>query len=192
MHKLKSIAVYCGSSRGHDPQFSLAAAQVGRAFAERNIELIYGAGNVGLMGDTADAVLAAGGKVCGVIPEFLKNREVYHNGLTELIVTETMHQRKQIMVDRSDGFLILPGGFGTLDELFEILTWGQLRLHGKPVGILNVGGYYDFILQHVQNIAAAGFMQSANAGLLLSDDDLEVLLDKMENYVQPTADKWVK
>ena len=192
MKNLNSVAVYCGSSRGHDPRFSDAAKLVGRTFAERNIELVYGAGNVGLMGDTADALLAAGGKVCGVIPEFLQAWEVGHTGLTELIVTETMHQRKQIMVDRSDGFLILPGGYGTLDELFEILTWGQLRLHEKPVGLLNIGGYYDFLLQHIQNIADAGFMQSANLKLLSSDDDLEMLLDKMENFVQPAADKWVK
>lgn len=189
---MNSIAVYCGSSKGNNPLFIEQAQKVGKLFAERGIELIYGAGNVGLMGEVADAALAGGGRVCGVIPEFLKNWEVYHPGLDELIVTETMHQRKQIMVDRSEGFIILPGGFGTLDELFEILTWGQLRLHKKPVGILNVGGYYDFLLQHIQNIADSKFMQPTNLGLVLSDDSIEGLLEKMENYQQPVADKWVK
>jgi len=189
---MKSIAVYCGSSKGNKPLFIETAQKVGRILADKNIELIYGAGNVGLMGETADATLAAGGKVCGIIPQFLKDWEVCHEGLTELIVTETMHERKQIMVDRSDAFIAMPGGFGTLDELFEILTWGQLQLHNKPIGVLNVGGYYDHLLAHIQNIADSGFMQPANLGLVLSDDNIEGLLTKMENFVQPTADKWVK
>jgi len=189
---MKSIAVYCGSSKGNNPLFIETAQQVGKTLAKRNIELIYGAGNVGLMGEIADSALAAGGKVCGIIPQFLKDWEVCHEGLTELIVTETMHERKQIMVDRSDAFIALPGGFGTLDELFEILTWGQLRLHAKPIGILNIGGYYDHLLAHIQNIADAKFMQPANLGLVIADDNLENLLAKMENFAQPTADKWVK
>lgn len=189
---MKSIAIYCGSSKGHQSVFTEVARHVGRLLAERNIELIYGAGNVGLMGEVADAALEGGAHVCGVIPDFLKKWEVYHPNLPELIVTETMHQRKQIMVDRSDGFIALPGGFGTLDELFEILTWGQLRLHSKPIGILNVGGYYDHLIEHVQNIAEAGFMQPTNLGLLLVDEDIERLLEKMENFTQPVADKWVK
>jgi uncharacterized protein (TIGR00730 family) len=189
---MKSIAVYCGSSKGNNPLFIETAQQLGKTLANRNIELIYGAGNVGLMGEVADAALAAEGKVCGVIPQFLKNWEVCHEGLTELIVTENMHQRKQIMVDKSEGFIALPGGFGTLDELFEILTWGQLRLHSKPVGILNVGGYYDHLIAHIQNIADSKFMQPANLGLVIVDTNIESLLEKMEKFTQPAADKWVK
>lgn len=189
---MKSIAVYCGSSKGNNPLFIETAQQLGKTLANRNIELIYGAGNVGLMGEIADAALAAGGKVCGIIPQFLKDWEVCHEGLTELIVTENMHQRKQIIVDRSDAFIALPGGFGTLDELFEILTWGQLKLHAKPVGILNIDGYYDHLIAHIQNIADSKFMQAANLALVIVDDDLERLLEKMENFAQPKADKWVK
>lgn len=190
--QLQSIAIYCGSSQGENPAFAAAARHTGRTLAEKNIEIIYGAGNVGLMGLTADAALAAGGKVCGVIPQFLKDWEVYHDGLTEIIVTETMHQRKQIMVNRADAFIALPGGFGTLDELFEILTWGQLRLHAKPIGILNVAGYYDNLLAHIRGIADAGFMQPANLGWVKSADNLQELLYQMENFLQPEADKWVK
>lgn len=189
---MKAIAVYCGSSKGNNPLFIEAAQEVGRTLAGQNIELIYGAGNVGLMGEVADAALAAGGKVCGVIPQFLKNWEVCHEDLSELIVTETMHERKQIMVDRSDAFIAMPGGFGTLDELFEILTWGQLQLHSKPVGILNVAGYYDYLLAHIQNIANAKFMQPANLNLVLSAENINELLIKMANFTPPKADKWVK
>ena len=189
---MKSIAVYCGSSKGNNPLFIETAQQLGKTLANRNIELIYGAGNVGLMGEVADAALAEKGKVCGIIPQFLKNWEVCHEGLTELIITENMHQRKQIMVDRSEGFIALPGGFGTLDELFEILTWGQLRLHAKPVGILNIGGYYDHLIAHIQNIADSKFMQAANLDLVIVDTNIESLLEKMEKFTQPAADKWVK
>ncbi len=189
---MKSIAIYCGSSKGNNPLFIETAQQLGKTLANRNIELIYGAGNVGLMGEVADAALAKGGKVCGIIPQFLKNWEVCHEGLTELIVTENMHQRKQIMVDRSEGFIALPGGFGTLDELFEILTWRQLRLHAKPVGILNIGGYYDHLIAHIQNIADSKFMQAANLDLVIVDTNIESLLEKMEKFTQPAADKWVK
>lgn len=190
--RFKSIAVYCGSSKGSNPKFTEEARNIGRLLAEKSIEIVYGAGNVGLMGEVADAALENQGKVCGIIPEFLQNWEVYHSNLTELIVTETMHERKEKMADRADGFIILPGGFGTLDELFEILTWGQLRLHKKPIGILNVDGYYDFLLQHINNIAAQKFMQETNLGLVLSDDNVVELLKKMEKYDAPIADKWVK
>jgi len=189
---MKSIAIYCGSSKGHDPIYAQAAQRTGELFAAREIELIYGAGNVGLMGEVADAALAKGGKVCGIIPEFLKNWEVYHRGITELIVTETMHQRKQIMADRSEGFIALPGGFGTLDELFEIATWGQLRLHAKPIGILNVNGYYDGILAHMKHMTETGFLKLENKNMIAVSDNIEDLLAQMSNMDFKATDKWIK
>src|SRR6516164_2274986 len=143
---LKRICVFCGSSVGDRPIYLQAALELGRAIAERRLGLVYGGGHIGLMGVLADAVLSGGGEVIGVIPQALVDRELAHTGVTELRVVETMHQRKALMADLSDGFLALPGGFGTGDELFEILTWAQLGLHAKPIGVLNVGGYFDPLL----------------------------------------------
>ncbi|MBI1226789.1 MAG: TIGR00730 family Rossman fold protein [Bacteroidetes bacterium] len=189
--KLKSIAVFCGSSSGNDPIFSAAAIEIGQTFAAQNIQTIYGAGNIGLMGILADAALAAGGKVLGVIPDFLKKKEVCHTGLTELIVTKTMHERKQIMAERSDGFLILPGGFGTLDEFFEILTWRQLRLHKKPIGLLDIGGYYQHLLAHVQLMFQKGLLKEANMALFEVADNLPELLEKMSKAQNLSEEKWL-
>ena len=156
---MKSVAVFCGSSRGNKSIYKETAKRIGVFCAQKNIKVIYGAGNVGLMGEVADAALEAGGYVIGVIPEFLKKWEVCHEGLNELYVTQTMHERKQIMAEKSDGFLIIPGGFGTLDEFFEILTWKQLRLHKKPIGVLNVNGYYDFLKKHIDKMVKDGFLK---------------------------------
>ena len=177
---MKSICVFCGSSKGLSPFYAELAHNVGRGLAEKNIRLIYGAGNIGLMGELADAALKAGGQVTGVIPNFLKLKEVCHMGLTELVVTETMHDRKWIMDERSDGVIVMPGGFGTLDEFFEILTWKQLNLIVKPIGILNVNGFYDPLLAHCQKMVEEGFVRKTNLSLFCVADNLEDLLEKMK------------
>ncbi len=164
---------------------------MGVTLAQRQIRLVYGAGNIGLMGVLADAVLENGGEVLGVIPDFLKEKEVCHTGLTELVVTQTMHQRKQIMEERSDGVIVLPGGFGTLDEFFEILTWKQLHLHNKPVGLLNVGGFYDPLLAHFQKMQAEGFIKPANFDLVVVAENMDDLLKKMEQATVEAVDKWL-
>jgi len=188
---MKSICVFCGSSKGYSPEYEISARLAGQTLAEKKIQLVYGAGNVGLMGVMADAALQAGGEVLGIIPKFLKDWEVCHTGLTELIVTETMHQRKWIMEERSDGMIVLPGGYGTLDEFFEILTWKQLRLHNKPIGVLNVKGYYDSLLLHVKQMAKEGFLKESNMGLFRVADNLEELLRLMELPINVEAGKWL-
>ena len=188
---MKSISVFCGANKGFDPTYAAAAAEIGQAFAKQKILTVYGAGNVGLMGILADAALAAGGEVLGVIPDFLKKKEVCHTGLTELVVTRTMHERKQIMADRSDGFIILPGGFGTLDEFFEILTWRQLRRHNKPIGVLDVGGFYQHLLAHVRQMFEKGLLREANMHLFVVADNLSELLEKMAQPVNISEEKWL-
>ena len=189
---LKSIAVFCGSSAGHDPMYAQTAARVGKTLAQREIELIYGAGNVGLMGILADAALENRGRVFGVIPEFLKNYEVCHSGLTRLEVTQTMHERKRIMADAADAFVVLPGGFGTMDEFFEILTWRQLHLHDCPIGILNVNGFFDPLLAQIHQMVEAGFVRPENLDLFAVETDFSQLLERMEREAprQPGG-KWV-
>ncbi|MCB0626558.1 MAG: TIGR00730 family Rossman fold protein [Saprospiraceae bacterium] len=188
--ELKHVAVFCGSSRGVDPDFARQARQLGHEFARQGITLIYGAGNIGLMGVIADAVLEQGGNVIGVIPHFIKDKEVCHTGLTELILVDTMHQRKQIMAERSDGFIVLPGGFGTLDEFFEILTWKQLHLHHKPIGLLNWKGYYDHLLAHIRHMHREGYLRESNLELLATAAELAPLLEEMSN-MGPSSDlKW--
>lgn len=189
---MKSLAIFCGSSKGNKPVYTETARAIGSHLAKNNIKLVYGAGNVGLMGEVADATLDAGGYVIGVIPDFLKKWEVCHEGLNELFVTETMHERKQKMVEVSDGFLIIPGGFGTLDEFFEILTWKQLRLHNKPIGVLNVDGYYDFVIEHINKMVEDGFLKKENVELVFIENDWETLFEKMKNNKGPeAAAKWL-
>ncbi len=189
---MKSIAVYCGANTGNDPNIVAAAQQLGKILAERDIRLIYGSGRMGLMGVVADAVLAHGGKVTGVVPTFLKNMEVCHTDkLTEFIEVETMHQRKQIMADRADAFLALPGGYGTLDEMFEILAWSQLMLHNKPVGWLNIDGFYDLIAQHLDLLVAKGFMREHNRGLSVMAATIPELLKKMDGFDVKSNLAWV-
>ncbi len=186
-----SLCVFCGSSKGFHPVQSEVARHIGAVLAERNIRLVYGAGNVGLMGVMADAVLENGGQVLGIIPEFLKEKEVCHTELTELIVTETMHQRKEVMAKVSDGFIVLPGGYGTLDEFFEILTWRQLQLHNKPIGLLNVNGYYDHLIEHVRQMWLDGFLREVNLSLFAHSTDFGELLEKMTDPVDNNVGKWV-
>ncbi len=164
---------------------------LGKILAEKNIELIYGGGKIGLMGILADAVLEAGGDVTGVIPEFLYALEVAHDNLTQLVRVKTMHERKALIHRRSEGVMALPGGFGTLDELFEMLTWGQLGLHKKPVGLLNVNGYFTHILTAIETMVSEGFLKEINRNMVLQSDTIDDLLIKMDSYRAPDVKKWI-
>lgn len=188
---MKNITVFCGSSIGTGSIYKLNANLLGQALAKRKIGLVYGGANVGLMGSVADGALDAGGKVIGVLPHFLKSKEIAHEKLTELILVESMHERKAKMEELCDGVIALPGGFGTLEEFFEMLTWAQLGLHKKPMGILNVDGFYDPLIVLVQTMVDKGFLKKANQQMLLTSDSIEVLLDKMEDYTAPTIGKWI-
>lgn len=174
-----SLCVYCGSRVGLEPAYATVAAAVGRAIAERGWQLVYGGGRAGLMGVVADAALADGARTVGVIPQSLMNRELGHRGLAELHVVETMHQRKQMMAERSDAFLALPGGIGTLEELFEVWTWRQLGYHDKPVGLLNVAGYYDRLVEFVGGSRDQGFVPADQFALLDVDDRVDAMLDRL-------------
>ena len=174
-----SLCVYCGSRPGELPAYSDAARAVGREIGRRGWQLVYGGGRAGLMGVVADAALDAGASVVGVIPHSLMDRELGHVGLTELHVVDTMHQRKTLMAERSDAFLALPGGIGTFEELFEVWTWRQLGYHDKPIGLLNVAGYYDTLLSFLQHSLGQGFMASAQSGLLQVDTDAVALIERL-------------
>jgi len=185
MFGMKSIAVFCGSSEGASPVYRETAAQLGRELARRGITLVYGGARVGVMGAVADAVLEEGGKVIGVLPYFLQRREVAHRALTELILVDSMHERKAKMVDLADGFLALPGGPGTMDEFFEVFTWGQLGLHRKPCGILNAGGYFDPLLAQFDVMAREGFLRPAHRAMLITGETPEGILDQFATYKAP-------
>jgi uncharacterized protein (TIGR00730 family) len=189
---MQRLAIYCGSNGGHDPLYRAAAVALAGSLARQGIGVVYGGGNVGLMGAIADAALAEGGEVIGVIPESLLEKELGHRGVTELHVVRSMHERKQMMVDLSDGFIALPGGFGTLDELFETLTWLQLSFHGKPVGLLNVAGFYDHLLTFLDHACAAGFLREAHRNCVLVDDEPAQLLAKMRAFTPPDLGKWIE
>ncbi len=189
---MNSIAIFCGSSKGNHAVFEDSAIEVGRFFAQQNIDIIFGGGKVGLMGAMADAALEAEGRVIGVIPEFLKTQEVAHFEVSELIRTNNMHERKQIMYDLSDAFLVMPGGFGTLDELFEITTWAQLGQHGKPIGILNINQYFDPLMKMIENMVSFGFLKAENTSLLIADSKLEELFNRMKAYQASETPKWLK
>lgn len=188
---MNHICVFCGSNAGHNPVYTQAAVELGQLMASRNIGLVYGGGNVGLMGIIADACLEAGGKVTGVIPEFLLAKEVGHTGLTEMIVVKTMHERKQRMADLSEGFIAMPGGFGTLDELCEILTWAQLGLHGFPIGLLNVNHYFQPLVNMFDHMAEERFLHPQNRSMVLLHDRPEELLSLMDVWQPPNVEKWM-
>jgi uncharacterized protein (TIGR00730 family) len=191
MKSLSNICVFCGSSDGNDPVITAAAHELGRVFSEKKITLVYGAAKIGVMGTIAETMLSNHGEVIGIIPQFLKKKEVVHLGLTQLITTENMHDRKLKMQELSDGFITLPGGFGTLEELFEIITWLQLGLHSKPIGLLNVNGFYDNLLQLLERMVRNGFLKMENYELLLVDASIERLLNKMEAFKSPKIPKWL-
>ncbi len=181
------MAVYCGSATPSDPVYIDGAREVGRGLAARDIGIVYGGGRLGLMGAVADAALAAGGEVIGVIPRALVAAEVAHQGLTELHVVETMHQRKQAFTDLSDGFVTLPGGTGTMDELWEALSWAQIGYHAKPVGLLNVAGYYDHLVAFNTKMGEVGFVRAQHRRLLIVDTTLDGLLDQMAAFTPATT-----
>lgn len=188
---MKRITVFCGSSDGNDDIFANQATLLGKTLANENIELVYGGAKVGLMGALADGVLNSGGKVIGVIPNFLKLKELAHEQLTELILVESMHERKTIMNDLCDGVIALPGGFGTLEEFFEMLTWAQLGLHKKPIGLLNINHFYDALIILVQTMTNNGFLKEVNQKMILISDNVDDLLRQMKNYTAPAVGKWV-
>lgn len=188
---MKRICVFCGSSPGQSPVYLEAARAVGRALAGRGLGLVYGGGSVGLMGAVADATLAAGGEVVGVIPRALELRELAHRRLTTLHVVGSMHERKAKMAELSDGFLALPGGMGTLEELAEILTWAQLGLHARPVGLLDVAGYYGPLIQFFDRAAAEGFIRPEHRRLLLVGPEPGVLLDRFAAWQPPPVERWI-
>lgn len=188
---IKSVCLFCGSNPGKRPEYAEQARAFGTALAEQELTLVYGAGNIGLMGIAADAALAAGGKVIGVIPEFLKAKEVAHMGLSELHVTHTMHERKAMMADLSDAFVALPGGFGTFDELFEILTWAQLSVHNKPVGLLNVAGFYEPLMAMARHACSEGFAPAHNLELFAMADSVPDLLAHLHSYRGKAGNKWL-
>lgn len=193
MPKLSSICVFCGSSPGLRPIYLEAAAELGSALVRRNIDLVYGGADVGVMGHIAHAVLERGGRVTGVIPQSLVEKEVAYKELADLHIVGSMHERKARMEELSDGFIALPGGLGTLEELAEILTWAQLGFHTKPIAVWNVDGYYDGLLEFLQHMVRERFVKPSNLDLLIHDTDVERLLDRMEQY-EPPADirKWME
>lgn len=188
---MKNITVFCGSSFGTDEIFREQAQLLGKTLAKQNIGLVYGGANVGLMGVVADGALSENGTVIGVLPNFLRSKEIAHLGLTELIVVESMHERKTKMNDLCDGVIALPGGFGTLEELFEMLTWAQLGLHKKPIAILNINGFYDSLIELTETMVEKGLLKEVNQKMLLVSDNIPDLLEKMKNYIPPTVGKWI-
>lgn len=191
MPSIQRLCVYCGSSAGTRPAYAEAATAFGRLLAERGIGVVFGGGSIGMMGLVADAALAAGGEVVGVIPHGLAAREVDHTGLTALHKVGTMHERKALMADLSDGFVALPGGLGTLEELMEVWTWAQLGIHRKPVGLLNVAGYFDSLLAFVDHAVAEGFVHEAYRAMLLVRDRSDTLLDALSAYAPPNTPRWL-
>lgn len=189
---MKSVSVFCGSSEGNDAKIILKAYNLGVMLAKSNTTLVYGAAKIGIMGKVAQGVIDNKGITIGVIPSFLKSKEIVHPNLSELIVTDNMHERKVIMYEKSEGFIILPGGFGTMDEFFEIITWGQLGLHSKPIGILNINGFYDDLLALATTMVKKGFLKQINFDIILVDDTIEGLLTKMTNAIPVITPKWLK
>jgi hypothetical protein len=189
---MKQICVFCGSATGNRPEYLEATQAIGAGLARRGHGLVYGGGHTGLMGAVADAALAAGGKVTGVIPTSMVEKELAHQGLTELHVVNTMHERKAMMAVFADAFLILPGGFGTMDEFFEILTWAQLGFHRKPIAILNVCDFYGPMLHYVDHLVEEGFVKAEHREVIVVGTDPEALLTLLETYEPPLVDKWLK
>ena len=188
---MNSVCVFCGSSPGNDPAYAEAAGRLGRTLAERGTTLVYGGGHVGLMGVVADAALGAGGEVIGVMPKSLVDREIGHTGLTKLHVVRSMHERKAVMSELSEGFIALPGGNGTLEEFFEVLTWAQLGEHAKPCGLLNVAGYYDPLLAVFDQMVYRAFLKEEHRELVLVEEDPTSLLERFGSYEPPRTIKWI-
>ncbi|WP_108868284.1 TIGR00730 family Rossman fold protein [Aquimarina aquimarini] len=192
MRALNSICVFCGSSEGDDERIVEAAVTLGKKMAQQQISLVYGGAKIGIMGKVADSVMQCSGEVVGVIPEFLKQKEIVHLGVHKLITTTNMHERKMKMQALSDGFITLPGGFGSLEELFEVITWSQLGLHQKPIGLLNVEGFYDDLLAMLEHMVHKEFLKKEDYKLLLVDKDIDKLLEKMKAFKSLKVSKWLK
>lgn len=188
---MKTVCVFCGSARGERSSYAEAARLLGQTLARRGLRVVFGGGQVGLMGVLADAVLQAGGEAVGVMPKSLLEKEIGHQSLTELHVVSTMHERKALMADLSDGFIALPGGYGTFEELLEVLTWAQLSLHEKPCGLLNVEWFYDPLLSLFDHAVGQGFIRGDHRALALTAEDPERLLDLMQSHAPPSTEKWV-
>lgn len=191
MATIKSLGVFCGSSSGSDPAYSAAARELGVLLAERGITLIYGGGDVGLMGEIADATLKAGGQVEGIIPNFLMEKEVGHRGLTRLHLVDTMHERKALMAELSDAFVAMPGGLGTMEEIFEVWTWLQLALHNKPCGLLNVAGFYDPLVTFLEHMTTQRFVKAEHKDLLMVHEAPDAILEALSSYDGEYIDKWI-
>jgi len=191
INDIQNVAVFCASSDGNDELIYESAYEVGKRMAEDRIRLIYGGSRLGLMGQVAKGMIDHGGKVTGVIPDFLKTKEVVHTGLDKLITTRDMHERKLTMHELSDAFISLPGGFGTFEELFEIVTWAQLGLHRKPIGLLNINGFYDDLIQMLNKMTEKGLLKLDNLEILLISDNYDDLLDKMRNFQSKPVPKWM-
>lgn len=191
MHKIKRICVYCGSTPGNQPDYALVARQLARAMVSKNIGLVYGGASVGIMGEIADTVLEEGGEVIGIIPKGLFVKEVAHTGITELREVGSMHERKSMMAELSDGFIALPGGFGTFEEILEIITWSQLGMHRKPCGLLNVRNYYDKLIDFIDHAVSEHFIKKIHRSIVLTEECPEVLLEKFEIYKAPGAVQWI-
>ena len=189
--RINSICVFCGSNYGNTEVYREQATLLGKCLAENGRQLVYGGAHVGLMGAVADGAIKAGGEVIGVIPRFLQAKELAHTGLSALILVDTMHERKAIMNERCDAVIALPGGFGTMDELFEMLTWSQLDIHKKPIGILNINGYYDSLILLVEDMVAKGFLKSLDRDQLIICNDIETLIFRLVSYVAPTGDRLI-
>jgi uncharacterized protein (TIGR00730 family) len=189
---MKSICVYCGANFNGDLLLKAAIEKLTARMSQQGIRLVYGGGSVGVMGLLADEMLRRGGEVTGVIPQFLMDKEVGHTGLNDMIITSNMHERKKKMADLADGFLILPGGFGTLEEFFEVLTWLQLGLHNKAIGVLNIGGYYDNLFAQMDVMVEQRYLKQANRDLVLNEHDPELLIAKMTNFTASPDEVWFK
>lgn len=188
---MKSLSVFCGSNYGSKPVFGDTAYQIGATLANQNIQVVYGGAKIGIMGKVAEGALDNGGQVIGVIPEFLQTKEVAHDGLTHLYIVQTMHERKTKMYELSDGIIALPGGFGTMEEFFEILTWAQLGLHSNPMGLLNIDGFYDPLIAQFDVMVENQILKPINREMVLIDDRIDGLLEQMKNYKAPSVKKWI-
>ena len=189
---MERITVFCGSSKGIEKEFMEQAYQLGSELARRRIGLVYGGARIGIMGAVASGALNGGGEVIGVLPGFLSDKEIAHDGLSELIIVKSMHERKMKMNELCDGVIALPGGFGTMEEFFEMLTWGQLGLHKKPVGILNINGFYDSLIDLIQTMVDKSLLNEINQKMLLVDTDITALINQMDSYKAPPVGKWIK
>lgn len=190
--KLKRVCVFCGSNPGNSPAFADAARHLGSTLAERDITVVYGGSSVGLMGRVADAALEAGGEVIGVIPEKLRAKEIFHSGLSELHVVDSMHERKALMAELSNAFIALPGGIGTFEEFFEVLTWNQIGYHEKPCGLLNIEGYYTKLASFLDDVVDHGFLVGEHRNMVLAATSAEELLEQFTAYDPPEVEKWIE